>query len=378
MTDTVPTEPDDPAAAVAADAAVPPRPSPRTRGGGSLESWGYDDEFRMRFAAVAEPLDRPGRVLRSEPRSALVALDGVESKLPIARGLLARDGASPPTAGDFVAVRGGQVAAVLERRTAVTRAAPDPGRVAQVLAANVDLVLVAEPLGERWRPRRLERLLVVAWDSGAQPVVVLTKSDRAEDPAEAIAEASAVAPGVAVHAVSPVTGEGVGALAAELAPGSTAVILGRSGAGKSTLANALAGGDAGLATGPVRSDGKGRHTTVARELVRLANGALLIDTPGVRAIGLVESSDGIGEAFSDVEELAAGCRFADCGHGAEPGCAVKEAIAEGRLGSERLASYERLLREQERYEAKFDSRLRAERSAAMRRFYRSVRDQPHR
>lgn len=338
-----------------------------------LSRLGWDSSFEAAFTAGYGAGDLVGRVLRCDLRSCLVALEGGEAHLPVRQGLLGL-GEGVPTTGDWVVVRDEQVAAVLERRTAVVRAAADPGRAHQVLAANVDFVLVTEPLGERFRPRRIERLLVLAWQSGALPIVVLTKADRCEDLESALGATMALAPGVSVHAVSAPLQSGVDSLLGELAPGTTSVILGRSGAGKSTLANALSGGDAGLDTGPVRDDGKGRHTTVTRELVELSNGALLIDTPGLRSIGLVDATGAIGDAFSDVESLVSSCRFNDCAHDSEPGCAVKEAIATGDLEESRLDSYSRLVREQERLAAREDPKLRAERKAAQKKFFKQVRN----
>lgn len=344
---------------------------------GELSRWGFDAKSLALARAVAGPGDLPGRVTRADARSCLVRLAGGERQVPVARRLLG-PADERPTTGDFVLVRGGELAVVLERRSTVVRASPDPGRGAQTLAANVDTVLVVEPLGERWRPRRLERLLVAAWQSGALPVVVLTKADQADDLPAALSAATAVAPGAAVLAVSARTGEGMGALSGELASGSTTVVIGRSGAGKSTLANVLSGGAAGLSTGEVRPDGKGRHTTIARELVMLANGALMIDTPGLRALGLVDAGEAIEQAFSEIEELAAGCRFRDCSHGREPGCAVLEAISSGALAADRLAGYQRLQREQARLEAMGDKRLQAERAARWRRLAREVQRLPRR
>jgi ribosome biogenesis GTPase len=340
-----------------------------------LALWGWDDSFRQLFEDEALPGDEPGRIVRADLRACAVALERGEVHVPVGRHLLS-SGSSQPTTGDWVVVRDGEIASVLDRRTAVVRASADPGKGAQVLAANVEFVLVAEPLGERWRPRRLERLLVVAWQSAAIPIVVLTKADRCDDIEAALSLARAVAPGASVYAVSPLYGDGTEELAKALVPGTTAVIIGRSGAGKSTLANALSGGKAGLDTGAVRDDNKGRHTTVTRELVILANGALLIDTPGVRAIGLIDSTEAIGDAFSDLEALAPNCRFGDCAHESEPGCAVQEAISAGELDAERLASYRRLQREQERLEAREDPRLRAAKAAEWRRFSKEIRRLP--
>lgn len=342
----------------------PPDVAPR------LSRFGFDDRWREEFTRSAAPGERPGRVLRADLGACLVALEEGDSQLALHPQLARSE--EPPTTGDFVVAQGGTIVRVLPRSTALARASTRPGAPPQVLAANVEFVLVAEPLGERLRPRRLERLLVIAWQSGAIPIVVLTKADRCDDVGEALAATASLAPGVSVHAVSSLTAAGIDALRAELSPGTTAVIIGRSGAGKSTLANSLHGGDV-LATSPVRSDGKGRHTTVARELVPLAHGALLIDTPGVRAIGLGDSREGLEATFDDVGSLAADCRFSDCGHGSEPGCAVVRAIEEGELEPSRLDSYRRLMREQERLEAVHDPRLRAARAARWRQLTKQAR-----
>jgi ribosome biogenesis GTPase len=192
--------------------------------------------------------------------------------------------------------------------------------------------------------RRLERYLALAWESGALPVVVLTKTDLSNDVAGGIAAAQGTAPGVDVIALSSVTGEGVAALDRLLLPARTAVLLGPSGAGKSTLINRLLGTER-LRTGEVREDGKGRHTTTQRELVRLSGGALLIDTPGMRELQLWDANAGLGAAFADVYALAAACRFRDCRHETEPGCAVRAAVDAGRLPAERLEHWRRLQRE---------------------------------
>ncbi len=352
----------------------PPTPSSASTShdsavGTALEELGYDDAFAAKFRSAScagRPHALPGRVLRVDRTSCQVALASGDVSLPVGRELQ-RDPLQAPTTGDWVVIDGGEVVAVLERRTSVVRAGFRE-LSAHVLAANVDSVLVVSSLQNAFRPRRIERLLVIAWQTGALPVVVLTKSDCCEDVATALGQAAAVAPGVAVHAVSAVTGEGMDELSAELAPRTTAVMIGPSGTGKSTLANHLSDGTAALATTEVRSDGKGRHTTVTRELVRLANGALLIDTPGLRAIGLWDAGDAIGEAFSDLGALAAACRFNDCAHASEPGCAVQAAIREGGLDPERLESFRRLEREQRRLEARTDARLSAERRAELRSF----------
>ena len=253
------------------------------------------------------------------------------------------------------------VAALLPRRTAIVRSSASRDSRGQVLAANVDTVAVTVPLAAGPDLGRVERLLALAFESGARPVVVLTKADRAPGAAaDAEAEAASVSPGVDVVSCSAATGDGVDAVRAVLA--GTVVLVGPSGAGKSTLGNALLGTEA-LATGSVRErDGKGRHTTVRRELLPLPGGGVLIDTPGLRGVGLFDASDGLQEVFADIEDLAAACRFGDCAHRTEPGCAVLAAIEDGTLPSRRLASYRRLQRENDWIASRSDARLRAERN----------------
>jgi ribosome biogenesis GTPase len=210
------------------------------------------------------------------------------------------------------------------------------------VAANVDTALLVASLNADLNLRRLERYLAVTYESGARPVIVLTKADLTEDVDALVAEVEGVAFGVPVLAMSARTGQGLDALAAHLPPGETAVLLGSSGAGKSTLLNALAGAEL-MATGAIREDdARGRHTTTHRELVRLPSGALILDTPGMRELGLWDAGAGVSSTFEDIEELAADCRFADCRHDGEPGCAVRAAIAAGDLAEERLRAYEKL------------------------------------
>jgi ribosome biogenesis GTPase len=212
------------------------------------------------------------------------------------------------------------------------------------VAANVDVALLISALPDDLNPRRLERYLTLTWESGALPVAVITKTDLSADVPAAIAAVRAAAPGVDVIAVSAVTGDGMDTLRALLPAGRTTVLLGSSGAGKSTLVNRLLGDDR-MRTADVRQDGRGRHTTTHRELVRLAGGALLIDTPGMRELQLWAGDTGLEGAFSEVEELARGCRFGDCRHETEPGCAVRGAVSDGRLDVARLESWRALQRE---------------------------------
>jgi len=358
------------------DSTAPPAGgSPAAVTGAPLIELGWDAGFEVALQETIRSLGpapgrrlAPGRVLRRDKTTCAVAFPEPVAHVPINPQVVSSP-LEAPTTGDFVLVVDGEIRHVLERRTCMMRAGYRD-LDAQLLAANVDTVLVVSSLANDFRARRIERLLVVAWQTGAVPIVVLTKADCCDDVGAAYDETAAVAPGAPVHVVSALTGEGIEALAAELAPRTTAVMIGSSGVGKSTLANALGGGALDLATTDVRADGKGRHTTVTRELVRLANGALMIDTPGLRAIGLWDAVEALGAAFSDVEELAATCRFGDCAHDREPGCAVKAAIAAGALDTDRLESYRSLQREQQRLAARTDARLRAERRAELRALYK--------
>ncbi|PLW73055.1 ribosome small subunit-dependent GTPase A, partial [Streptomyces sp. DJ] len=254
---------------------------------------------------------------------------------------------------------GASVEALLPRRTAFVRSASSKRSDAQVMAANADLAAVAVSLSDDPDTGRLERFLALAWESGAQPLLVLTKSDLVADAHHLVADAAEAAPGVPVFAVSSETGEGLDVLTAALA-GSTAVLIGRSGAGKSTLVNALVGEEVQQVQAIRDADGKGRHTTTRRELLLLPGGGALIDTPGLRGVGLWEAGAGVEQVFSEIGELAGDCRFHDCGHVAEPGCAVLAAVEEGVLPQRRLDSYRKLLRENARIAARTDARLRAE------------------
>ena len=273
-------------------------------------------------------------------------------------------------AGDWVAVADGRIAAVLERRTLISRRAAGRADAAQPIAANVDVVVVVQGLDRPLRDRRLHRALALAWDSGATPVIALTKADLDEG-ANARGAATEAALGVDAHVVSVRTGEGLGAIAALASPGRTLVLIGESGAGKSSLVNALVGAQM-QATRDVRDgDAKGRHTTTARHLVPLPGGGALIDTPGVRELGLWGSEEGVATVFSDITELAGGCRFRDCRHDGEPGCAVARAVEEGRLDAARLESLHDLTRETEALALRADER---EWRAHGRRFSRVARE----
>jgi ribosome biogenesis GTPase len=251
------------------------------------------------------------------------------------------------------------VAAVAPRRTAVVRAGASRSSQVQVLAANVDVVALVVALHPEPNIGRVERLLAIAWDSGAAPAVILTKADAVVD-AEAVAEdVQAAAPGVPVIWCSASTGAGLDGVRALIGVGRTVALIGASGHGKSTLANALAGAEL-LRTRAIRDDGKGRHTSVRRELIVLPGGGVLIDTPGLRGVGLHRDAGALAAAFPDVDALSGDCRFRDCRHTTEPGCAVLAALATGRLSVRRWESWRRLNREARRAETRSSARARGE------------------
>ena len=252
-----------------------------------------------------------------------------------------------PTVGDFVMVNyvdngDSQITATLPRRTWFSRREPGSLPREQAVAANFDYVFLLQSLNQDFNLKRLERYLAVAWQSGALPVILLTKADLTEDRAPYLFQAGRIAPGVDVHAVSACTGYGLEELARYLQPGKTVVFLGSSGVGKSTLVNALAGEEIMDTNGIRENDSKGRHTTTRRQLVRLNSGAMIIDTPGMRELGMWDVSEGLEDAFSDIEQLAVNCRFSDCRHEREPGCAVRAAVAAGELDPARLENYLKL------------------------------------
>ncbi|MFC4106152.1 ribosome small subunit-dependent GTPase A [Micromonospora zhanjiangensis] len=296
---------------------------------------------------------RPGRVVRVDRGVCTVLCAAGTVRASLGGGVLAaaaRDQADLPCAGDWVLVRtwpDERVTAerVLPRRTAVIRRTADKDSSGQVLAANLDTAAVIEPMHPAPDVDRIERLLSLAWESGARPVVVLTKCDLVPDPAAVAAQVAQVAPGVPVLPVSAERGVGVDALRPMVAAGLTLGLLGPSGAGKSTLVNALAGATAMATQAVRRADGKGRHTTTYRALIPIPGGGAVLDTPGIRAVGLLDAADGLDRTFSDVAELVAACRFADCAHQSEPGCAVRAALACGELSGRRWESWLKLQRE---------------------------------
>jgi ribosome biogenesis GTPase / thiamine phosphate phosphatase len=335
---------------------------------GGLQELGYSPRWQALFEPHVAVGLTPARVVRISRGSALVATPAgiVRAKPSTVMVKAAASPADMPVVGDWVAVLESedldvrQMEAVLDRASAITRGDPGRGSEKQVLAANVDTVFVVHPIDQEPNLRRIERELSLAWDSGAVPVVVLTKSDLSPDADAAREAVESVALEVDVLVTSAVTGEGAEPLLPYISGHRTAVLVGPSGAGKSTLINALLG-EQRQATRAVRlSDGKGRHTTVARELFQMPGGGVLIDTPGLRALGLTGSEEGISSAFPDIEQLSRGCRFRDCTHTDEPGCAVQAAVASGELAPERLASYHKLVGEAQDFATRMTARLRSE------------------
>jgi len=333
----------------------------------ALVPYGWDDRWEAEFSPYARQGLIPGRVVRVDRGQCdVVTPDGtVRADTEF---VVPRDPMKVVCTGDWAAVDAADagepryVRTLLPRRTEVARSTSSKRSDGQVLAANVDHAVIAVSLAAELDLGRVERFVALAWESGAQPVVVLTKADLVDDPvalAHLVADTETSAPGVRVLPVSATTGQGVEALAALLAAG-TSVLLGQSGAGKSTLANTLVGEDVQDVRTIRDSDGKGRHTTTTRNLLPLPSGGALIDTPGLRGVGLWDAEGGVSQAFAEIEAYAADCRFHDCAHETEPGCAVLAAVEDGSLPPRRLDSYRKLLRENAYLAARTDARLRSE------------------
>ncbi|GHC55856.1 ribosome small subunit-dependent GTPase A [Streptomyces flavofungini] len=333
----------------------------------SLVPYGWDEDWAAAFAPYAAQGLLPGRVVRVDRGSCdlVVTTEGVIRA--DTTYVTPHDPLRVICTGDWAAVDpiGSDpryVRAYLPRRTSFVRSTSSKRSEGQILAANVDYAVIAVSLAAELDLGRIERFLALGWESGAQPVVVLTKADLVPDATALsylVEDVETTAPGVQVLPVSAADGDGVDILAATLS-GGTSVLLGQSGAGKSTLANALAGADI-MDVQAIRDvDGKGRHTTTTRNLLVLPGGGVLIDTPGLRGVGLYDAGTGVGQVFSEIEALAEGCRFQDCAHVAEPGCAVLAALEDGTLPERRLDSYRKLIRENQRIVAKTDARVRAD------------------
>ena len=349
----------------------------------AIEALGWDPGWTETFAPHAARGRHPARVVAVHRETSIVR-DGNGDQPASVSGSFRFEALATvdyPTVGDWVALDSeGVITAVLPRRSVFKRLAADGSRRGtvlddeQIMASNVDVALLVAGLDNDFNLRRIERYLAVAWSSGVTPVVVLNKADLADDIDGRLVAVDAIAPGVPTVPVSAWTGAGLGDLLVHLRPGTTAAILGSSGVGKSTLVNALLG-EARQKTAEVRvSDSRGRHTTTHRELFELPGGALLVDTPGIRALEVLGADEGLEQAFDDVASLAAACRFSDCAHAGEPGCAVDAALADGRLSEDRLASHRKLEREMARAARQGDPRARAEHRRTWRILQKSVNE----
>lgn len=342
----------------------------------TLHSLGWSGFFQ---AQLQNSDLRPCRVVSDGGQTFLVH-DGSREVLAVARGRLRSELCFPPVVGDWVLAKplGDShyvVEKIMERRTAIARKHPGRQRAPQMLAANVDRVVIVTSMNQDFSVRRLERYLTLVWESGATPIIVLTKSDLLDDPTPFLREAEKCALGFPVLCVSNTSGYGLEQLRAMLKPGETLVLLGSSGVGKSTLTNSL-GADELRATREVRGgDGKGRHATSDRRLVRLPAGALLIDTPGLREVQLWAGTGAVDQTFSEIAEIAVHCRFRDCRHQGEPGCAIAAAVEAGEIDADRVESLHRLRREQERLEREQDPVAASEHKRKLKKLFRAYEKQ---
>jgi ribosome biogenesis GTPase len=333
-----------------------------------LDDLGWNAGFADAFARVAADGVEPARVSLEHTHIYRVIAESGERLARVSGRLrhAAAGRADFPAVGDWVAIEtpagGGdaRIHAILPRVSRFSRRAAGDPTEEQVVAANIDVVFLVSGLDHDFNPRRIERYLVTAWESGASPVILLNKSDLAGNAAAAVADVSALAQGVPVHAISATHGDAIDRVRGYLARGRTGALLGSSGVGKSSIANALLG-EARLRTHDVReSDSRGRHTTTGRQLLVLPGGGILIDTPGMRELQLWETGESVAGAFADIDALAADCRFRDCRHQTEPGCAVRAAVTAGMLPDARLASFHKLQGEQAHQDRAQDERARLE------------------
>lgn len=325
-----------------------------------IEEYGWSDRLREAFTEHALAGLTPGRVVLQQRDAYFVATDEGELRAK-ASGRLVHEarGIDYPAVGDWVALapdpkgRSATIHAILPRHTALVRkGGVDSPRQLQILAANVDVVFVVTSMNAELNLKRIQRYLAAAWQSGARPVVVLTKADLSDDPQKQVDEILASEPGCPVLMVSTRQGIGLDALLDQVKPGETCVLIGSSGVGKSSLVNALLKEDR-MATQAIReSDDQGRHTTSHRQLILLPDGRMVLDTPGIREVGLIDAEEGVSAVFDDLEVLVQGCKFNDCSHANEPGCAVKGAIEDGTLDPDRWAHFQKLKLELEAAEKK--------------------------
>lgn len=347
----------------------------------SITLWGWNSYFEAFWSGEDRKSAVPARVIAQQRKFWRVAGDfgGCWAEASGKLRLAADEGADWPAVGDWVVVEvhGAGATAVIQevlpRRSKFVRKMAGKKVEEQVIAANVDTALLVTALDGDFSPRRVERYLAQCWESGARPVIVLNKADACEEVREKAAEMECVAIGTMVCVVSARTGQGFSELEEFLRTGQTLVLLGSSGVGKSTIANRLLG-EVVQEVQPVReSDSKGRHTTTARELFVLPGGALLMDTPGLREMQLWDAEQGVAQTFADIDALATRCRFVDCRHEGEPGCAVLAAVSAGELDAARLENRRKLLREQEFLQRKVDPEARQEHKELWKKMHRAQR-----